>query len=103
MSLAQLQDLSHMRLEWHIGDIVEKLREQSGLGQKELAAASGVSVATIGRVEAGREAEPDTIKKLAGGLGVRVSELYAALEVLVETQRSAAASKHPPDAAGEQF
>ncbi|MGH2369763.1 MAG: helix-turn-helix domain-containing protein [Chloroflexota bacterium] len=48
------------------------------LTQEELAAASGVSVSTIVRLERGdMPAEPATIRKLAAALGVSPRELMA--------------------------
>ncbi len=59
---------------------VEKLRElrrRRVLTLRELEAVSGVSYATVWRLESGRttEARPSTIRKLAEALGVEPEEL----------------------------
>jgi len=58
---------------------VERLRElrrEQVLSLRELEEKSGVSYNTIWRIEAGRQgAQPRTIRKLAGALGVEPAEL----------------------------
>lgn len=48
-----------------------------GLSISELAEASGVSVSTIVRLEAGREGKPETWAKLGAALGVQPNRLGA--------------------------
>ena len=53
-------------------------REHAGMTQEQLAAASGVSVRTIKRIEAGGRDESSsigTLTRLAGALGVHVTDL----------------------------
>lgn len=53
------------------------LRERAALSQENLAEISHVARATIADLEAGkRPARPSTIRKLAEGLGVEVTDLY---------------------------
>lgn len=56
---------------------VQALREQRGLNQKELAEASGITQATISRIESGQveELKSESLKGLAKGLGVTVDYL----------------------------
>lgn len=55
---------------------LRKARERAALTQEELAKRSGVGRATIAGLEAGhRRAQPGTVKKLAGELGVDLEEL----------------------------
>jgi transcriptional regulator with XRE-family HTH domain len=58
------------------------LRERAALSQKDLAKLSGVARATIADLEAGkRPARPSTLRKVAQGLGVEVTDLYEGPEV----------------------
>lgn len=77
-----------MRIKWHIGDVVRKVREANDWKQEKLAAEAGVSLSTIGRLEDGRDFKPGTIDGVARALGVKPSALFAMLEQLQETQRS---------------
>ncbi len=56
------------------------LRTSRGLSQRELAERASVSPATIYELEAGRRPQPrgSTLRKLAGALGIDVSELVEA-------------------------
>jgi transcriptional regulator with XRE-family HTH domain len=55
---------------------LRRLRNETALSQEELAKRSGVSRATIADLEAGkRGAQPRTLRKLAGALGVEPREL----------------------------
>lgn len=88
---SQALHFAHMRLRFRLGDIIRNLREQKGWGQKELAAAAHVSLISVSRLESNAvETKPETVRKVALALGVRVSEIQAALEQLEhlqETQR----------------
>jgi transcriptional regulator with XRE-family HTH domain len=58
------------------------LRERAALSQKDLAELSGVARATIADLETGkRPARPSTLRKVAQGLGVEVTDLYEGPEV----------------------
>lgn len=56
---------------------IKKLREKREWTQQQLADESGLSLVTIGRIEAGMRKNPDlsTRKKLAKALGVEITEL----------------------------
>src|SRR5829696_7872227 len=62
--------------------LLRGLRERAALSQKDLAELSGVARATIADLEAGkRPARPSTLRKVAQGLGVVVTDLYEGHEV----------------------
>jgi transcriptional regulator with XRE-family HTH domain len=62
--------------------LLRGLRERAALSQKDLAELSGVARATIADLEAGkRPARPSTLRKVAQGLGVEVTDLYEGHEV----------------------
>lgn len=55
---------------------LRELRERQALSLRELSELSGVSYNAIWRIEVGRTgAQPRTVRKLAGALGVEPSEL----------------------------
>ncbi|MFJ1461881.1 helix-turn-helix domain-containing protein [Nocardia sp. N2S4-5] len=60
-----------------LGERLRNVRKRRGLTQPELAAASGVSLSTIKKVEQGERANVrlETLRKLAVGLRVRTSDL----------------------------
>lgn len=70
-----------MVLEWHLGDVVRKIRELKGYDSQEAlgAAAGGLDKGTINRLEKRGEegSTPQTIRRVASVLDVPVSELYA--------------------------
>lgn len=51
-------------------------RQKRALSQQELADRSGLSRTTIIKLEGGREAWPQTVRKLARALGIKVTDLY---------------------------
>jgi transcriptional regulator with XRE-family HTH domain len=63
------------------GKHFEQLREQRGMTHDQLAEASGVELALIEQIEHG-EASPslDTIRQLAGGLDLQLSDLFEGLD-----------------------
>jgi transcriptional regulator with XRE-family HTH domain len=62
--------------------LLRSLRERAALSQEDLAELSGVARATIADLEAGkRPARPSTLRKVAQGLGVEVTDLYEEHEV----------------------
>ncbi|MDC0772734.1 NACHT domain-containing protein [Streptomyces sp. HD] len=64
------------------GKVLRRLRERAGMTQERLAEASGVSVATIRRLETGRASNPrmNTVQDLADGLGLGPEEPTELLE-----------------------
>ncbi len=55
---------------------LKTLREENVLSQRELARMAGLTHVTVWRLENGyREAHPQTIRKIAGVLGVEPKEL----------------------------
>ena len=71
-----------------IGDRLRYARRRVGRSQADLAAASGVGVATIRRVELGQvEPRPSTVRKLAAALGVRVEWLSVGDGPVTEEER----------------
>jgi len=54
---------------------LREVRHRLALSQEELAEKSGVARSTIIKLEAGRDAWPQTVRKLAQALGVRPAEL----------------------------
>jgi transcriptional regulator with XRE-family HTH domain len=54
-----------------------RIREERGLSQQRLADASGVNKATINQIERGRRSPNlETLEKLAGALGVELSDFF---------------------------
>lgn len=66
-------------LDWHLGDVVRKLREQRRWNQQRLAEAAGVNKATIVRVEEGGNSKRETLAAVAAALGVSLGELFRLL------------------------
>lgn len=66
-------------LVWHVGDVVRKLRERAGWGQKELADKASVSLSTISRLENGRNYDPQTFGRIVAALGVREADIFSAI------------------------
>lgn len=55
---------------------LKELREENVLSQRELAQRAGLTQMTVWRLENGyKDAHPQTIRKLAGVLGVKPKEL----------------------------
>lgn len=65
-----------------LGQRLRRLRTHKGLSLDELAAATGVSKPYLWRLETSPDINPsvDVVQKLAGGLGITVSELLSAPE-----------------------
>lgn len=57
---------------------VKKYRRAGGMSQEDLAAASGLSVSTVQKVEQGGQVLTETLHAIAQGLGVPTSTLFAA-------------------------
>lgn len=83
-----------MGLVWHVGDVVRKLREDERKWKQEmLAEKADLSLATIVRVEQGRETKSETIGKLASAFKLSVAQLYALIPSEKETQHSRPATE----------
>lgn len=63
---------------------LKAIRAQIGITQEELAARSGVSRGLIARIETGRitDIRLSTLAKLAGAMGLTLTELVRRIEVL---------------------
>lgn len=48
---------------------------EAGLSQEKLAVRSGVALGTVSRAESGYEVRPDTLHRIARGLGCEVTDL----------------------------
>lgn len=61
-----------------MGYRIKEVREQRGMTQEELAAASGVGRVTIALIESGttKNASGDTLFKLASALGTTIDSLF---------------------------
>ena len=61
-----------------MNDALRRLRESRALSQSELAAAAGLNIATVNRIEKGHhKPRPGTIRKLAQALRVAPEELLS--------------------------
>lgn len=74
-----------MRLHWHVGDVIRKLRQAKRLNQTKLGVAANpdepMDKGTISRLEVGGEdaVTTDTLKRVARALGYSLADLYAAV------------------------
>jgi transcriptional regulator with XRE-family HTH domain len=70
-----------MPVAWGLGENVGRIRKARNLSQEELAAAAGVAVDTVARIERGERqtTRTSTLNKLARGLGVEPSTLLGIL------------------------
>src|SRR5215208_3701407 len=61
---------------------LREIRLRRGLSQADLSAMTGVAEFTISEIESGKRANPrpSTLRKLAQGLGVEVTDLYGELD-----------------------
>ncbi|MDP9356796.1 MAG: helix-turn-helix domain-containing protein [Chloroflexota bacterium] len=72
------------------GERLRWARERAGLGQRDLAVAASVGVATVTRLERGQtQARPVTVRRLAAALGVRVPWLAVGEEPMLEEMTDA--------------
>jgi transcriptional regulator with XRE-family HTH domain len=63
------------------GEVVRELRQRQGLSQEHLAAAAGIDRAYMGGIERGlRNPSLTMISRVAGGLGLPMSEVLKAVE-----------------------
>jgi transcriptional regulator with XRE-family HTH domain len=79
---------SGVRLDWHIGDVVRKLRELRKWNQGRLAKAAGINKGTVVSIEANANVKRDSMEAVARGLGMSLGEIYALVPTPTETQRA---------------
>lgn len=72
---------------WNVKDVIRKLREDRDWKQNVLAKKAGVHLATVVRVEQGRETKTETIAKMAAAFDLSVAELYTLIPVTKEPRR----------------
>lgn len=77
-----------VRLDWHVGDVVRKLRERRRWNQARLGKESGLNIGSVVSVEKNANTKRETLEKVARGLGVSVAALYALVPTLEESQRA---------------
>lgn len=67
-----------------LGEKVRQTREKLGMNQKQLAEASGITQATISRIESGqvKELKSEALKRLAKALGITVDYLVSKTDKL---------------------
>jgi transcriptional regulator with XRE-family HTH domain len=90
--------MERRRTDMSLGEKVKTLREKKGMNQKEVAEASGITQATISRIESGqvKELKSEALKRLAGALGVTVDYLVDKTDKLTPNDiiRSDAAAQY---------
>src|ERR1700742_4465350 len=79
-----------MPVAWGLGENVARIRKARNLSQEELAAAAGVAVDTVARLERGERqtTRTSTLNKLARALGVEPTTLLGILPPPHEPARS---------------
>lgn len=75
-------------LVWNVNDVIRKLREDRDWKQQVLAKKAGLHLATVARVESGRETKTETIVKIAAAFGLSVGELYTLIPVTKEPMKA---------------
>ena len=64
-----------------IGNTIKRLRKQKGMTLKDMAKLTGIEVATLSRIENDKmDGSLNTFMLIAGGLDLKLSELFAELE-----------------------
>jgi transcriptional regulator with XRE-family HTH domain len=73
-------------VEWREGDVIRRLRTAAGWKLKHLAAASGVDLQVIHRLEIGKtkEAKRATLMKIAGAFGLTDRQLIDAIPKAID-------------------
>jgi transcriptional regulator with XRE-family HTH domain len=82
----------------NLGKRLKYYREQIGLSQIDLSEKSGISQASIARIESGKQKnlKRETMKKLADGLGISLSQLMEPVTVVREEEAAYVATKTVP-------
>ena len=79
-----------------VGERVRVLREKKGISQEALASVCNLHRTYIGLIERGeRNLSLVTVEKIAEGLGVQVSELFAGVEPTLKQPPRAAVKENP--------
>jgi transcriptional regulator with XRE-family HTH domain len=67
----------YLEASWHIGDVIRKLRQESGLKLKQVAERAGINLSVIHKLEMRHTKEPEraTLQKLAAVFGLTVRQL----------------------------
>ena|SRR3990172_6012478 len=93
-----------MEIEWHIGDVVRKLRERRHLSQSQLAKKVGVNKVTIWRVEdADSKVKRETWLKIAEALNTTMAELELEAARLSRREEIWRPAREVAGTAGESF
>lgn len=82
----------------NLGRCLKYYREQSGLSQIDLSEKSNISQASIARIEAGKQKnlKRETMRKLADGLGVSLTELMEPVTMVKEDTVAYVSAKTAP-------
>jgi len=64
------------RVQFSLGDVIRKIRQQSGLTAKQLATKAGLSPTTVQVIENGGDYRSSNLRTLARALGYSVTELW---------------------------
>jgi transcriptional regulator with XRE-family HTH domain len=84
------------------GEMIQKLREQAGLSQSELALKAGVPVRSVQNWEQGhRQPRPMALLPLANALGVSVESLIKSMGAAAEPAPNRATGKDSKKRKGE--
>lgn len=68
-----------------MGNVIRKLRIKQGLSQEVLSGLSGVARSHLAMIESGKKKPSvDTLWKIAGGLGLKLSDLFRMVEKEME-------------------
>ena len=82
----------------NLGKRLKYYREQIGLSQIDLSEKSGISQASIARIESGKQKnlKRETMKKLADGLGISLSQLMEPVTVVKEEEAAYISARAVP-------
>jgi transcriptional regulator with XRE-family HTH domain len=82
----------------NLGKRLKYYREQIGLSQIDLSEKSGISQASIARIESGKQKnlKRETMKRLAGGLGISLTQLMEPLIVVREEEAAYGSARAVP-------
>ena len=93
-----------LRIEWHLGHVVQALRDQRRWTQPELAKRAGVDKATVVSVESmDRNHGRVTYEKIAGAFGLTMAEMFALIPESPHEETQRAAQSDTAASAGKQF